>query len=280
VPTAGSTVVRRQLGRRLRRLREESGKAIADVSAARLASPAKLWRIETGKTPVKVGDVRALCWLYGADPAVTELLAALAAGSTGHGWWEEYGSTLPQWFGLYLDLEAAASELRTYDVELVHGLLQTPEYAQAVIRAVRPSLSPQELDQQVGLRMERQRAAFDRVRPVRFTAVLGAGTLERQVGGPEVMARQRAQLLRLSQRDHIEIRVLPWKSGAHPAIDGGYTWLRFDDPDDPDLIYLETRVGAHYLEQPQHVHDYGMMSEVMYSASIPIEEHPAKEFLP
>src|SRR5215813_1406259 len=126
MPIQGSTVVRRQLGRRLRRLREAAGKTERDVEEANLASRAKLWRIETGKTPVKVADVRALCWLYGADTATTDALAGLAIGTAAQGWWEDYGDAVSDWFGLYVGLEAAATEIRLYDPELVHGLLQTP----------------------------------------------------------------------------------------------------------------------------------------------------------
>lgn len=104
--------MRRSLGRRLRRLREAAGKTDRDVEEANLASRAKLWRIESGKTPVKVADVRALCWLYGADQPTTDALANLAVGTTTQGWWEVHGETLPRWLGLYLGLEAAAAEIR------------------------------------------------------------------------------------------------------------------------------------------------------------------------
>src|SRR5437660_1648665 len=115
MPISGSTVVRRQLGRQLRRLREAAGKTERDIEEANLASRAKLWRIESGKSPIKVADVRALCWLYGADQPTTDRLADLAVGTTAQGWWEDYGDVLPGWFSLYLGLEAAATEIRIYD---------------------------------------------------------------------------------------------------------------------------------------------------------------------
>src|SRR6266496_3104141 len=135
MPISGSTVVRRQLGRRLRRLREVAGKTDRDVEEATLASRTKLWRIESGKAPVKVADVRALCWLYGADQATTEALASLAMATVAQGWWEDYGDSLPGWFSLYIGLEAAATEIYIYDPELIHGLLQTPSYLHAVYDA-------------------------------------------------------------------------------------------------------------------------------------------------
>src|SRR2546423_12557947 len=117
MPTPGSTVVRRQLGVRLRRLRDAAGKTDRDIEEACLASRAKLWRIETGKVPVKVADVRALCWLYGADQATTDALARLAVGTTGQGWWEDYSDVYPIGFGLYVGLEATAAELQAYEPE-------------------------------------------------------------------------------------------------------------------------------------------------------------------
>src|SRR5687768_17301650 len=105
MPLAGSTVVRRQLGRHLRRLRDGAGKTDADVEEAGLASKAKLWRIETGKVTVKPGDVRGLCWLYGAEPRTIDALATLATGTRSQGWWEDYGH---RWSGLRLGLEETA----------------------------------------------------------------------------------------------------------------------------------------------------------------------------
>src|SRR5206468_3886989 len=120
----GTTVVRRQLGRRLRHLREAAGRTVADIEAAKLASQVKLWRIETGRSPVKIADVWALCRLYGADGRTTDALAALAAGSHERGWWENYADLMGAGVPLYIGLEETASELRTYETELVPGLFQ------------------------------------------------------------------------------------------------------------------------------------------------------------
>src|SRR6266571_7908737 len=138
MPLQGPTVVRRQLGRRLRRLREVAGKTERDLEEANLLSRAKLWRIESGRTPVKVPDVRALCWLYGVDETTTEALVALAVGTSEQGWQEDYGDVLPGWFSLYLGLEATAGHVYTYDPELVKGLLQTPAYVRAIHEASNP----------------------------------------------------------------------------------------------------------------------------------------------
>lgn len=275
MPISGSTVVRRQLGRRLRRLREAAGKTERDVETAKLLSRTKLWRLESGKTPVKVPDVRALCWLYGADAATTDALAGLAVGTTEQGWWEDYGDAVPDWFGLYIGLEAAASEIRIYDPELVHGLLQTADYAEAVYRAVRPDDSDDVIRRQVKLRLGRQRALADRTPPLRLIAVLGAGVLARPVGGARAMAGQADRLRELAKLDHVDIRVLPWEAGAHAAMHtGAFTVLDFDDPDDPAVVYLETHTGARYLEKPDELDQYRKIFNLIYQKSVPVEEYP------
>jgi transcriptional regulator with XRE-family HTH domain len=271
MPISGSTVVRRQLGRRLRRLREVAGKTERDIEEANLASRAKLWRIESGKTPVKVADVRALCWLYGADQRTTDALANLAVGTTAEGWWEDYSDVLPGWFSLYLGLEAAATEIRIYDPELVHGLLQTPEYVRALRQASKPDGDEEDIIRQVKLRQERQQTLHNRTPPLKVIAVLGAGVLARPVGGPQVMAEQVERLHALNQLEHVDIRVLPWEIGAHAAMVGAFTILDFDDVDDPAVVYVETQTGARYLEKAEELAEYRRIFGLIYEKSVPIE---------
>jgi transcriptional regulator with XRE-family HTH domain len=270
----GSTVLRRQLGRRLRRLREAAGKSERDIEEASLASRATLWRIETGKTPVKVADVRALCWLYGADRATTDALAGMAVGTTAQGWWEDYGDVVPDWFGLYVGLEATAAQLRIYDPELVHGLLQTPDYIGAVVRAAQPGVDERMVRRQIELRGERQQTLNRQPAPLRLSAVFGAGVLARPVGGEAVMAAQVRRLRELAALAHVEVRVLPWSAGAHAAMHtGAFTVLDFDDPDDPAVVYLETHTGARYLERPEELAAYRRLFDLVHQQSVPIEEY-------
>jgi transcriptional regulator with XRE-family HTH domain len=274
MPINGSTVVRRQLGRQLRRLREAAKVAEHDVVEAGLASRAKLWRIESGKTPIKIGDVRALCWLYKVDQATTDALANLAQGTSARGWWEDYGDVLPDWFSLYVGLEAAASEIRTYDPELVHGLLQTPNYHRALFVDSGVEVDEGAVQQQIKLRQGRQQAVTVRTPPLRVTAVLGAGVLARQVGSRAVMKEQIARLRELNQLDHVDIRVLPWSAGAHAAIRmGGFMILDFDNPDDPPVVYLESHTGARYLEKPEELAEYRKIYDLVYQKTIPLGEH-------
>src|SRR4051812_9787062 len=133
----GPTLVRRQLGRRLRTLREDAGKTTSDVSV--VASRSKLWRIEEGRTAVRVGDARELARLYGADEATLDAIGMLAQGTRTKGWWEDYRAVMPDWFGLYVGLESSCNVLSNYHPELIHGLLQTPEYAREVIAIDSPT---------------------------------------------------------------------------------------------------------------------------------------------
>lgn len=274
MPVSGPTVVRRQLGRRLRKLREDAHKTELEVEEAKLVSRTKLWRIESGKTAVKVPDVRALCWFYGVSAEHTDALATMAIGTADQGWWEEYGDVVPGWFQLYVSLEGAASLIRCYDGELVPGLLQTEEYARAIYRASRPDDDRRAIERQVALRLERQDTLFRREPPPKIVAVLGAGVLHRQVGGGSVMAVQVDRLRQLDKLDHVEIKVLTWESGAHAAMVGAFQILNFPDPEDPDVVYLEAQVGGRYLEKATELDTYRWMFDTVNRQAAPIEECP------
>jgi transcriptional regulator with XRE-family HTH domain len=269
----GSTIVRRQLGRRLRQLRERAGKTVADVEAAKLASAVKLWRIENGKTRVKVADARALCWLYGADEPTTQILMEMAAGSAQQGWWEDYDGVMPEWFGLYLGLEGQAAQIKVYEPELVPGIFQTPEYAQAVYCTGIQPQDPTRQRRYVDMRMRRQRAVFQKTTPTQVAAIISAGVLHRSVGGPTVMEAQIERMREMSHRDQVDLRVITWDSGAHPAMLGAFTVLDFDDPDDPAVVYLETHVGCQYLEQESQLAEYRKVFSSVHRRSISLEEY-------
>ena len=265
----GSIVVRRQLGSKLRELRLRSGKKAPDVTAAGIASRAKLARIEAGQTPVKMADVMALCWLYGADQETTRELVALAPGTQQEDWTELYAeAVLPDWFGLYVGLEQTASALRCFDPELVHGLLQTEDYARAVISAD-PRLSLKVVEERVRFRMDRQRRLFAN-RPD-LTIVLGGAALSLVVGSRDVMAAQVAHVNKIVASGVAKVRVLPWTVGAYP-MRGNFTILDFDDDDDPTVTYVEFSMGARYVEAPDQVREYEDVFADLLSKTIAVEE--------
>ena len=255
-------VVRRQLGSKLRQLRLAAGKDVADVVTAGLASKAKMSRIEGGKGPVKIADVRALCWLYGASPETTEALAALAPGTQQEDWWETYENVVvPDWFGLYVGLEQSASRLRCFDPELVHGLLQTEDYARAAISAD-SRLGADVVEQRVKFRLERQRTLAE------LTIILSEGALRLVAGSPEIMA---AQIEHLRQAAATVV-VLPFAAGTYP-LRGSFALLDFDASDeDPSIAYIDGPPAARYLDQPDERAEYEFVWGVIEDMSIPIEE--------
>jgi transcriptional regulator with XRE-family HTH domain len=272
VPVTGQRVVRRALGRRLTRLRAASGKSRREVAEAKLGiSEPTLHRIETGKVPVTAANVRALCWLYGAEESITNALAELALGTSQQEWWDA-SPTIPDWFKLYVGLEASASLISSYDGEVVPGELQTPDYARAVFEAEQPS-GPEAAERHVKLRIQRQQALFARNPAPQLVTVLGEGVLTRLVGGEAVVKAQIEHLRRLTQRDNVDIRVLPWSIGAHAAMAGAFRVLDFDDPDDPDVVYLESHVGAMYLEEPHEVDEYRRIFSLICKDAVPLEHY-------
>jgi transcriptional regulator with XRE-family HTH domain len=278
MPVTGQRVVRRALGRRLTRLRIASGKSRREVAEEKLGiSEPTLHRIETGKTPVTAANVRALCWLYGADQSITDALAELAQGTSQEEWWDA-NNGIPDWFKLYVGLEASARQIQSYDGEVVPGELQTEQYAHAIFTAERPSdeepRDEQTIGRQVTLRMQRQETLFGRNPPPRIVTIIGEGALTRPVGGAAVLESQ-IEFLRLVAKEHsnIEIKVLPWSVGAHAAMAGAFRILDFDDPEDPDVVYLESHVGALYLEEPDEVKQYRRIFRLIDNDAIPIREY-------
>lgn len=269
---SGSTVARRQLGRRLRRLREHAGKSHEDVAEAQIASRTKMWKIEAGRTAVKQGDILALARLYGTEAAETEELVTLAAATRAPGFQEDYSSSVPEWVGLYADLEAGSTLLRDYNCELIHGLLQTPDYARAVT-AVNSALSSEVVDQRVSFRMERQRRFFAGRRPGHLDAVLTAGALNLVVGSCSVMEAQIAHLRAISAGNEVSVRILSATNGLHAAMRGPFTIMDFDDPDDPSLVYLETLIGSRYVERTEQVDEFRRAFDRIRDQAVPLEEY-------
>jgi transcriptional regulator with XRE-family HTH domain len=271
VPVTGQRVVRRALGRRLTRLRVANSMTRRQVADAKLGiSEPTLHRIETGKVPVTVANVRALCWLYGADESITTALAELALGTSQEEWWDA-SPVIPDWFKLYVGLEASASHIWSYEGEIVPGELQTPDYARAVFEAEQPA-EPEVVDRHVSLRMQRQRSLTERSPAPHLVTVLGEGVLRRPVGGPAVLAAQIEHLQRLARHDNVDVKVLPFSAGAHAAMAGAFRIFDFDDPEDPDVVYLESHVGALYLEEPHEVDEYRRIFALVSKHAVALDE--------
>ena len=260
--TTGSTVPRRQLGRHLRALRNEAKLTTKLAARALEWSEPKLWRIETGQTTLRSLDVEAMCRVYGAPTEVTAGLTQLAKETKAHGWWHAYDDVIPEWLNLYLGLEEAASQLFWYESELVPGLLQTADYARAVIGAGHRDAEPEEITRRVQARIGRQTLLTRTTAPLTIGVLLNEAVLRRPVGDPVVMEGQLRQLADDALLPNVSIRVVPFRVGLHRgALTGPFVIMRFplnsDGQDsEPPVVYVDGFTGALYLEKPNEIHRY------------------------
>jgi transcriptional regulator with XRE-family HTH domain len=251
--STGPTVRRRRLGTELRKLREASGFKLEEVAAALGVAPSTLSRIETGKAPTKSAYLNQMLEMYGvADPAQRLVLVDMAREGHRKGWWAAYDDVLPSGLGIYVGLEAEASGLRSYEISVVHGLLQTPEYARAVLRETSPRLTAEQLERLVDLRVERQRR-LDEDPVLDLWVILDEAVIRRPVGGAAVMARQMSRLLEAASRPGITVQVLPFACGAHAGHDGPFAIIEFQERADTEVAYMETAAGPLYLEKDKEV---------------------------
>jgi transcriptional regulator with XRE-family HTH domain len=249
----GPTVRRRRLGAELRRLRDSGGYKLEDAAALLGVAPSTLSRIETGKAPTKSVYLNQLLEMYGVtDSGQRQVLVEMAREGYRKGWWAAYDDVLPSGLGVYVGLEAEASGLRSYEISVVHGLLQTADYARAILRATGPRHSEMQLDRLVDLRMERQRR-LDEDPALDLWVILDEAVIQRIVGGASVMRRQLVHLLAMAARPGVTLQVLPFDSGAHPGHDGAFSILEFPERSDADVAYVESAVGPLFLEKDREV---------------------------
>jgi transcriptional regulator with XRE-family HTH domain len=252
----GPTVLRMLLGAQLRRLREGRGLSREEAGYEIRGSESKISRMELGRVGFKERDVADLLTLYGVtDQAERAALLGLAREANTPGWWHRYGDVLQNWFQSYVGLEAAASLIRTYEIQFIPGLLQTEDYARAVIRLGHESASPAEFERRVRLRMDRQQVVT-RPDASRFWAVVDEAALRRPIGGPEVMRAQLESLIEITKQPNVRLQVLPFSAGGHAATGGAFSILRFPDQDLPDVVYVEQLTSALYLDKLEDVDHY------------------------
>jgi transcriptional regulator with XRE-family HTH domain len=266
----GPTVQRMLVGARLRRLRTEMGLTREEAAEAIRASEWKIHRLENGQVGFKDRDIVDLLRLYEVtDPEEVAEFVTLAREANTPGWWRHYGDLLPSWFRTYVDLEAAATLIRTYEGQFVPGLLQTDDYMRAVVQGAHLEDSGEEMGRRVRLRMARQ-TLLTREHPPRLWAVVDEAALRRPVGGQEVMRRQLERLLEASKLPNVTLQVLPFAAGAHPAMVGSFSILRFGDQELPDVVYLEHLTSASYLSKTDEVDRYlHVMESICVRAAAP-----------
>lgn len=262
---------RRRLGKRLEELREAAGVNVEDVAAQLRVNKATLYRYETAQTKIPVAYATAMCDFYKADAQTKQYLVELARRADEPGWWNQYGGATAVWFEDYLALEADAVSISNYESELIPGLFQTEQYAAEVTARMWPTVSPDEetVSRRVNLRLDRQKAAFERDRPLQMWAFISEGALRRVVGGPAVMAEQLEKVLEFAKKPHITVQVMPFKRGAHPGMISPFVVLEFSDSQaDPGVVYLEQRTSSLYLEGASDRDAYTLSLEHLRAGSL------------
>jgi transcriptional regulator with XRE-family HTH domain len=264
-PLRGPAVPRLRLGADLRRLREEAGLLIEQVAEQLECSPSKISRLETGKGIPRARDVRDMLDLFGVkDVQERDRLLRLARDGQQQGWWEEYAEVLrpelaqrPDHIGNLVALEADATAILTFQLAVVPGLLQTEDYARAVLtEGFRQRHDANEIDRLVELRMRRQQVLRRDGEPLRLHCVLDEAVIRRSVGGRETMAAQLQALIDASERPNITLQVVPFDAGVHAGMAGSFMLLEFADSKDHDRVYLEGHAGITYIEHPNDVLNY------------------------
>lgn len=257
MPTSPS-LRRRRLAAELRKLREQSGLAVTDVAKRLDWQASRISRIENRQSGIAAPDLRKLLDMYQIeDRDYRSYLAELARRLNERGWWQKYSGLIDSGYADLISLEAEARAIRSYEQELVPGLLQTPEYAHAIFRIGRPNDTSEEIKRWVEVRMERQEVLTrPHPQPPRFNVVLSEAALRRPVGGYDVMLAQIEYLVRPRDRANVTIQVLPFDAGAHPAMTAPFTLMAFPDPDDLGLVNVEGATGALFLEEPAELRIY------------------------
>ena len=255
-PGGGPTVRRILLGSQLRRLREQKGISREDAGYHIRASESKISRMELGRVSFKERDVADLLTLYGVtDEAERAPLLAMVRDANQPGWWHSFSDVLPNWFQPFIGLEEAASLIRTYELQFIPGLLQTEDYARAVISQGNLGASSDLIERRVSVRMSRQKV-LSRPNPPRLWVVIDEAALRRPIGGTKVMRAQLEHLINVSQQPHLTLQIMPFAFGAHAAEGGAFSILRFPESDLPDVVYLEQLTGAAYLDKREEVDVY------------------------
>ncbi|MEU8073928.1 helix-turn-helix transcriptional regulator [Catellatospora citrea] len=266
--TSGTSLRRRRLGVALRELRERAGMTHQQVGPALDCSPSKLSRIENGEVGVRRSDLLVLLDLYGLDDTAQrdELIELARESKRRGGWWLKYGEVSSPYLKL-IQLESEADSIRGTELMFVPGLLQTEDYARAVIRATRPQDGAEEVERRALIRLTRQEL-LKQEKPPEFWTVLDEAVLHRTVGSPQVMAEQLRALAAANELPHITVQIIPFAHGGHEAMAGAFRILRFPDRRDPDTVYLEGFAGDIYLDDASEVTRCSLVFDHLSAAAL------------
>jgi transcriptional regulator with XRE-family HTH domain len=266
------TVRRRQLIAELKRLREAAGLTQDDVAERLDWHATKVFRIETGRTGPHPNDVRVMMEVYGVtDQAQRDALVQLAKDARQRGWWYSYRDVLPSRYEFFIGLEEEAASIWTFELAAVPGLLQTQDYARALVRGGPLELDHEEVERRVEVRMTRQRVLTKPDR-AQLWAILDEAAIRRVVGGPAVMRAQLQHLLTESEQGKTTIQVVPYSVGAHPGTAGSFTIQGFADPREIDVVYMETIGGSISVDKAEEVRHYATAFDHLRAVALSPED--------
>ena len=269
VGTSAPTVLRMILGKRLQELRQGAEVSLDDAAKALHVKPLTIRRLEKAEVALKTLYVEKLLQTYGAAQQEVDEFVTLAERANEPGWWHAYRDVVPDWFSAYVSLETGARTLRTYEPHYVTGLLQTYNYARAVLRGGFPNESDEDLGRRVDLRLRRQ-SLLERPDAPTLWVVMEETVLHRMVGGAEVMREQIERLLEVSELEHVSVDVVPFTAGAHVGACAPFTYFRFEERELPDIVYSEILSASVYLDQRSdvagHLEAHNRMSLLTSSA--------------
>ncbi|WP_199485303.1 helix-turn-helix domain-containing protein [Actinomadura craniellae] len=251
----------------LRRLRESVDMTCEEVAARLECSPSKISRMETGRVRIHPRDVRDLLAVYEVDGRHMDHLVAIAREARERSWWNSYDGVLSKDYLTYIGLEAAATRLCTYEAQIMPGLLQTEEYARALMDRDPYARDVHAAEQFVAARLERQRILTSE-EPVEFSAILDESVIRRVAGGRQGMLHQVEHLLETMRLPNVEVRVLPFSYGAHHAVAGAFALLEFPDPADPDIVCIEHLLGGICFESEHEIGLYRQVFDHIHAASL------------
>ena len=268
-PRNSPTLRRRRLSAELRALREAAGLTSVEATRRLEWSGGRLTKMERGEwVRPNPRDIRDLCDLYEVtEERRRDYLITLAKEGRERGWWHAYRDMLSEEYSTYIGLEAGAETLFTFD-QVINGLLQTPEYAHALLHDGPGEIASEQLERRVEIRTERQKLITRDDDPLRLWVVMDEAALRRQVGGPAVMRAQLEHVLELAALARVTIQIIPFAVGAHAAVGGAFTILRFPEPEDPDAAYVETPGGELFVENPEEVGRFQIAYQRLQAAAL------------
>jgi transcriptional regulator with XRE-family HTH domain len=252
VAEANPTMRQRELAQRLRQLRASQELTVEQVADKLLCSATKISRIETGARRASLRDVRDLCQLYEVGELETGQLMSLARQAREAGWWYQYNDL---GVGSYLGLELEATAITYYSMYFINGLLQTADYASAVIQGINPQIDPVVLEERVSARMRRQQLIDQPGRP-RVRTLMDEAVLRRQVGGPQVMAGQLDKIAKIAAEGRVTTQVIPFSAGSMDSSDSNFTLFEFEETALPRVIHVEGLTSNLYIDRPVDIERY------------------------